>query len=707
MGGKVKIEMKLLSSTIFSSGEGVGNIIDVDVVYDKYGIPFIPAKRVKGVFREYGEELVLAGIIDEENFYKIFGKSGEIESSLKLSDGYIKNYDVIKEWAAYLIEQDKLTSEYVSRFFTLEISQTAIENGIAKDNSLRTLKALKKNLIFDFDIELDDNLVSDFEKILKVSRHFGLSRSRGFGYVQLKLIKDEEKNSSISKFEVNSDCMKVNIKNYLPLMFYDPTYGNNVSLDYIPGSSLNGFFANLYLKNYGLDEDFYKIFIEGAVRFGNCYKDNSIPAPFSLVRKKDSANEYLNLVDENDIKTIESENIQTKEFPFKFIRISEGEPEGITVFKRAVYHHSRPQDKKVGSPNDTDGEFFQFEVLDKNQEFVGFIEGDSNYLSKLSSLIKDKFYYIGKSKTAQYGKVKISLKEQEISNNKILWKKGEALIFYLFSDAIIYNENGFSSTNKKDFLENVKEKFNLTDISIKSAFINEKIIGGFLSVWKMPKVQKLAMACGSTFVLRNQGKDVEIPSEFFIGARNSEGFGKVYAGKSLKDILKYFEVKDTEKTSNSKNDTPKTSMPSEITQMLAEKVIDEVLVKKIEEYEEKVKSHSDNDDKITNSFIGRLLDIYLESKEIDDLENHIKNMKDKKAGKKIDKIKELLYLDNNSFQKDNFLKIFSSHSNLDIYVEHMIFELYKKYSLIILKTLLYKNKNENNANNNKDSEKGE
>ena len=41
----MKIEMELLSDAIPGSGEGLAGIIDSDITYNEFGIPYIPAKR--------------------------------------------------------------------------------------------------------------------------------------------------------------------------------------------------------------------------------------------------------------------------------------------------------------------------------------------------------------------------------------------------------------------------------------------------------------------------------------------------------------------------------------------------------------------------------------------------------------------------------------------------------------------------------------
>ena len=49
---KTKLRIQLKSDLCAASGEGLGSLIDTDVCYDKYGFPYIPSKRIKGLLRE-------------------------------------------------------------------------------------------------------------------------------------------------------------------------------------------------------------------------------------------------------------------------------------------------------------------------------------------------------------------------------------------------------------------------------------------------------------------------------------------------------------------------------------------------------------------------------------------------------------------------------------------------------------------------------
>ena len=59
----MKITIKLLSDLCTCSGETYNSVVDMDVVYDENGIPYIPAKRIKGCIREAALEMKEMGKI--------------------------------------------------------------------------------------------------------------------------------------------------------------------------------------------------------------------------------------------------------------------------------------------------------------------------------------------------------------------------------------------------------------------------------------------------------------------------------------------------------------------------------------------------------------------------------------------------------------------------------------------------------------------
>ena len=127
----------LKSDLCAGSGYSCAGIVDSDLCYDIYGIPYIPAKRLKGCLREAAG---LIGLTEEETG-RIFGKAGQQKAQgVFLGNAYIEGYEELyrelKE--AGPVVRNYMTPQNVLDQFTMIKAQTKImENGVAKDNSLR------------------------------------------------------------------------------------------------------------------------------------------------------------------------------------------------------------------------------------------------------------------------------------------------------------------------------------------------------------------------------------------------------------------------------------------------------------------------------------------------------------------------------------------------------------------------------------------
>ena len=147
----MKITIKLLSDLCTASGETHNSMVDTDIVYDEYGIPYIPAKRIKGCIREAALEMMEMGLIEQLQYLKIFGKEGDQRSGFSLSNAYIQDYDkTVQVLRALRSSKAKGLSlqQNVLNEYTDTRTQTAIdlETGVADKNSLRTIRVARKGL---------------------------------------------------------------------------------------------------------------------------------------------------------------------------------------------------------------------------------------------------------------------------------------------------------------------------------------------------------------------------------------------------------------------------------------------------------------------------------------------------------------------------------------------------------------------------------
>jgi CRISPR-associated protein Csx10 len=206
-----KIKIQLLSDVLPGSGEGYGAIIDTDIVFDEVGLPYIPAKRIKGCLRESAhdvcEMLGMSSFPDPpielskdspENEFRIIKKYFGSRGQEKSSPFYLSNFKLPEHnsnFTALCYFQEKypniISIEGVLKFFTSMRQNTAIgKTGTADDHSLRTSRVLTKGAEFAGSVQV---LTEDeeFEQLLALAclnlRRFGSMRRRGFGEIKCRL----------------------------------------------------------------------------------------------------------------------------------------------------------------------------------------------------------------------------------------------------------------------------------------------------------------------------------------------------------------------------------------------------------------------------------------------------------------------------------------------------------------------------------------
>lgn len=198
---KMQVEITLLSPLALGSGKA-DVVLDSEAVHDKYGIPFFPGKRLKGLL--YESALEMAEISNEEWFTKdeidaVFGHSSQDVVALRIDNLTLPEYPKLqKEWQ-YLqkefpavFDKEALWESYTSIRY-----QTAIdkETGIADDGSLHNLRVVDAGLQFVGNIYLLQELPKAediLNKAIMNLRYAGAKRNRGCGHIRCRLI-DESK----------------------------------------------------------------------------------------------------------------------------------------------------------------------------------------------------------------------------------------------------------------------------------------------------------------------------------------------------------------------------------------------------------------------------------------------------------------------------------------------------------------------------------
>lgn len=200
-----RLQLELLSPTLVGSGEGFGAVIDADVVFDDLGLPYIPARRIKGCLREAAETveqmLAAAGISFDLNIAETFGVIGTDTGVVTFANLTLAEYVANAIWLDHLMKQygTLLSPEAVLEVFTELRQQTAIDDeiGIAQKHSLRTVRVLTPGLTFVGEVRIDspDPAVVDTLALACLNlRRIGTKRNRGYGDVACCLIDPESEN---------------------------------------------------------------------------------------------------------------------------------------------------------------------------------------------------------------------------------------------------------------------------------------------------------------------------------------------------------------------------------------------------------------------------------------------------------------------------------------------------------------------------------
>ena len=197
------LEITLLSPLTSAAGEGRVGFVDRDVAFDDLGLPIIPGRRLKGLWREAYRDIFDAwrqcgeSPVPEE---LIFGEPGRERGvgagSFHVGNAAIIQSSELKPWLKYLQHPGvrKLHFDEVLTHFANVRAQTAIDRhtGAALENTLRLTRTLKAGLKFRAGVRFAEPPRDELTNALALGaaalRHMGTARTRGLGRVRCRLI---------------------------------------------------------------------------------------------------------------------------------------------------------------------------------------------------------------------------------------------------------------------------------------------------------------------------------------------------------------------------------------------------------------------------------------------------------------------------------------------------------------------------------------
>ena len=696
---KLKLTLELLSDALPGSGESEAGIVDRDVLFDRFGLPEVPAKRIKGIIISSARDLADWKMLNNNEIDKIFGAEGASKTIFRISNGTMGKYKIFRDFLNFCQEYSKLSKIFdkhsVQKFFSYNRTQTSVmrKRSVAKENSLRISRVLRKGLKFHFNIDVDIDEVNefnkfkeDFKKICNITKNFGSSRTRGLGEISLEVIDQQIQNNSSDKVELKAfgdedDCViNLNLTNEEQLLVSNLINGQTTSELFIRGSYILGALARIYIKvkslstNAHTNPEFRNIFLSGKVNFTNFYPsvNGNIfhPVPFSIVREK-GKEKYFDLSYEPDLERVmdREKGIQTELFG-GFSNINSSKMQNFILSTKIESHNRRPRDRKIGhaiknerQPVDITGAYFHYDVLEPNFNFKGQIIGKFKDLRNLIEILpKEMVIYVGKSKTAQYGKCLLEVKSVE-KYERIIQNIGtDQLVITLTSDMILTNDGGHLTPDPEILREEIEKALgiNINETDKQNSYLKFTKVGGYNTTWGLPKIQGQALAAGSVIVLKRedgQKFNVEKLDKFAFGLRTSEGYGQVSVNTHGFSHIE--KVNLEKKTSRDVLLLKNINLLKEFIEFCLMESLKSTISKKVFDI---INSSKYNRIKVSGSFLQRLFIFIKSSNSINEFNKKLEHLKDN-ALNQLKMIEKELYIKNKKVNEEDFNKFLEKLSN--------------------------------------------
>lgn len=164
--GTINYKIKFFSDWHCGSGLSAGADVDMLVVKDKKGLPFVPGKTMKGLIKEAVEDVMKF-------------RTEETSFSLKSDWGYFENAVLSST------HQEAILSNAATEYLFHSIASTAIEKeGVAKRYSLRKMQVVIPCELEGRIVNVPDEGRLLIETGMRFIKRMGQNRNRGLGRCQ-------------------------------------------------------------------------------------------------------------------------------------------------------------------------------------------------------------------------------------------------------------------------------------------------------------------------------------------------------------------------------------------------------------------------------------------------------------------------------------------------------------------------------------------
>lgn len=533
---KYLLEIVLQSDMCVSDGGVYNSSVDIDICHDANGFPYIPAKRIRGCLRECAIELRDWGM--DIPWEKMFGGKGDSakRASIRIGDAYLDEFREMNRLAKKNSGKTVFHSQNILNHFAYIRTQTSInyETGVAEVTSLRTMRVVAKGTVFIAEVNMEPSYEESLRICCEVLHNMGVSRTRGLGEVKvfLKPSNNGEGEKGHAVYQEGAEILWYQLQLEEPVICKSVNGQEARTLDYIEGSKMQG----LLLENADSREEVICMIGSGELFCSNAYisinniRGTEVPAYINAV--KNDENHYVNgLYPEPD--RVKEEHLQLNRMKHCYIYIDEQQKlhrEKVRVEER--YHHRRPEDKGIGRASEEkngDSQFYQMSSIEAGQTFQGYFAGTADQIKTIYNILSQReIYYIGYSRTSEYGRVRLRITGMGKKPQPIR-RKTKNFCVKLEAPAIVYNKNAFYSTNADDLIEEINVVLGISkDVqSDIRKYVQYVVLGGYNVTWKCPKPVIVAFEKGTVlFYSLPFETEITVPPVFLVGERVTEGYGE-------------------------------------------------------------------------------------------------------------------------------------------------------------------------------------
>lgn len=212
------LNFTLLSDATFGRGEGVPGLVDEEAEHNRYGLPYLRGRTLKGLLVEECANILYAlrrqqPPVDKYRQWQIaadrlFGVSGTTTGEtaiLRISDACLP--DDLQQTVAWQIERNQLTRLDVLESLTAIRRQTAMdaETGRPDDGSLRAMRVILRQTPFSAHLRFiqrpDPIELALLSACVQAFRWAGVGRNRGRGQLTARLLDEQQKDVTAAHFE--------------------------------------------------------------------------------------------------------------------------------------------------------------------------------------------------------------------------------------------------------------------------------------------------------------------------------------------------------------------------------------------------------------------------------------------------------------------------------------------------------------------------